>query len=88
MYRVSMSHLESAVKILNEVAGRPVAAWENGKANIGNFHIYVDQCGYALHCTMNEGGGVHIHVSGRTKRELLDIVRGMIAGVLIGQGDN
>jgi hypothetical protein len=85
MQRIEMRHLESAVKTLNELAGRPVVAWADGKGQIGNFHIYRDQCGYALHSICNEGGGVHSHASGRTKRELNDIIRGMIAGVLIGK---
>ena len=86
MQRIEMRHLESVVKTLNETAGRPVTAWSDGKANIGNFHVYGDQCGYGLHETCNEFGGIHSHCSGRTKRELYDIVRGMIAGVLIGKG--
>lgn len=85
MNRIEMRHLESAVKTLNETAARPVTPWADGHANIGNFHIYSDACGYALHVTMNAGGGVHNHASGCTKRELYDIIRAMTAGVLIGQ---
>lgn len=85
MQRIEMRHLESAVKTLNELAGRPTSAWADGKAQIGNFHIYCANGAYGLHCIFNAGGGVTTSVGLTTKRGLNDIIRGMIAGVLIGK---
>jgi hypothetical protein len=85
MQRIEMRHLESAVKTLNDLTGRPQMAWVDGKAQIGNFHIYGANGGYGLHCIMNESGGVHTIVGLSTKRELNDIIRGMISGVMLGK---
>jgi hypothetical protein len=75
-----MKQLEASVKRLNQVLGRPEQAWSDGKANIGNYHVYGDQCGYALHCIMNEGGGVHSFFYGSTMRELDGKIQAMIQG--------
>jgi hypothetical protein len=55
MQRIEMRHLESAVKTLNDLTGRPQSAWADGKAQIGNFYIYAANGGYGLHCIANEG---------------------------------
>ena len=86
MRRIEMRHLKSAVKTLNDVAGRPQSAWVEGKAQIGNFHLYYVNGVYGLHCILNDIGGVRIVAGPTTKRELNDIICGMIAGVLIGKG--
>lgn len=85
MQRIEMRHLEASVKTLNEMAGASLTAWADGKGQIGNYHVYGDQCGYCLHMTMNEGGGVHTIIGYSTKRELNNCVRAMIAGIILGK---
>lgn len=85
MRPMTMKQLEQSVNTLNEVAGRPTMAWVDGKAKVGNFHVYGAYGSYGLHCICTEGGGVTQAVGLSTKRQLNDIVRGMIAGVLIGR---
>lgn len=87
MNRITAKQVESNIATLNDLLGRPDCSWKDGKAQVGHYQLYGDQCGYALHCIMNESGGVHSHGYGMTKREVLLFVKGMIAGVLQGKAN-
>lgn len=64
--RITQKELKSKVDELNEVLGRPEAAWVRKpdadlRASVGNLHIYKTHFGYELHEMVSESGAVRQH---------------------------
>lgn len=74
--RTTTRDVERHIREMNAAMGRPVDAWGDDSANIGNYHLYGANGCYSLHLTMNDGGGVHSIMTG-TLREVDMFVRGM-----------
>ena len=69
MTRTTQKELEGLVNRLNRVTGNPEKPWDNGKSNIGNYHLDYAYGGVKLVQTMNEGGGIRTITLGyETKR--------------------
>lgn len=91
MNKITLSMLKDKIDYLNEITNSPRLPYEiidegvktRLKANIGNFHLYQAYNAYGLHRMVNEGGGVSdSYVNGlHTKRELLDRLSALIAGI-------
>jgi hypothetical protein len=90
--RVTNAMLESAVKRLNELAGKPVEPWtrKDGKlrANIGNYNLYGAYGSTGLHQMTTEGGGVREIFGLTTKRELLEKINAFMTGMESKAGKN
>jgi hypothetical protein len=84
--RISMKHLETKAEQINKLLDKPTECYtrsEDGtyKANIGCYHIYADQCGFALHLMANENGGIHRIFVGQTKKILLGKMDAFVEGI-------
>ena len=83
MQRITEKHLQSVVDRLNTITGSPMKPYIDGKAQIGNYHLFHAYGGVCLHRMHNEGGGVSSplstgHVS---KRELAGLLDAFIRGI-------
>ena len=83
--RISIKDLRILVDRLNHVTGSPMQPWENGKANIGNYHLYEAYGSIGLHRMFNEGGGVTTVFHLGTKRELYLQMHSFLAGLQEGK---
>lgn len=84
--RITEKQLDALCEHLNTTLKRPLKPWVrddqgNLKAQIGNIHVYMCLGVCALHEMANEGGGVRVIVSGRTKRDCFDQVHAYLRGV-------
>lgn len=81
--RITEGFLQAQVDSINEMCGTPKTSYTDGKANIGNFHLYFAYGGVTLHQTLKEGGAVRdIFGAGcMTKRELSERLYGFMAGL-------
>jgi len=90
--RVTQKMLENKADYLNEIMGRPKAAYtvstegdkKRFKANKGHYHISYAYGGACLHEMATDGGGVRCPVGNyhRPKRELLEAMDNFIEGVM------
>jgi hypothetical protein len=60
----TVKQLEQMVSYLNQITKQPEKSFENGKWNIGNFHISHDIGGFGLIQVANEFGGVRSFLNG------------------------
>ena len=83
MGRVTEAFLRAQVTRINEMCGTPMTSWSDGKANIGNFHLYFAYGGVSLHQMVTTGGGVNdvFRCGCMTKRELSDRMDAFISGL-------
>ena len=82
MYRITKKMLENRVMHLNELTNNPTRIWENGQANVGNYHLDNAYGGYTLYRNMNIDGGVtNIFESGYVSmRVLFDLIGAFMEG--------
>lgn len=83
MNTITKRFLQAQVDRLNRITGSPLLPYENGKANIGCYHLSGAYGGHALHRMENDGGGVSdVFRSGHIpKRELSDRISAFINGI-------
>jgi hypothetical protein len=87
MNRITQSQLQGKIDLLNELTGNPLQQYSlvDGKyrSQIGNYHLSMQNGGYALYRTVNEGGGINdIFSRGHgTKRELHERICAYILGI-------
>ncbi|NRA81672.1 MAG: hypothetical protein HRU18_26025 [Pseudoalteromonas sp.] len=81
--RITDKMLQSRIDYLNELANTPKQTYINGKAQIGNYHLYGAYGGVNVHKIVNEGGGVTTPIcyGVTTKRELLEKLNSYIDGI-------
>jgi len=85
--RITYKMLQTMADKLNHQTKSPIDPWTKGedgrtRANIGNYHISAAYGGYALHRTMNEGGGIRDITGGyRTPAELAGLIRAYSEGL-------
>jgi hypothetical protein len=82
--RVTEKDLRVLVDQINGLTGNPLQAWSEGKANVGNYHLYGANGGISLHQTMNCGGGVHTILGNSTKREMRMQLYAFLHGIRTG----
>lgn len=85
--RVSRKDLDLLVEQINKFKCVPNTVWENGKANIGVYHIYSANGGYNLHVICNNGGGIHSLMWGQTKAELYYQIKAFLLGLHSAMAD-
>ena len=85
MGRITEKDLKHLIDRLNEVTKSPAKPWENGAANIGNYHLYFAYGSTAVHQMMTKGGGVRQIVGLGTKRETYEKLNTLLSGIEIGQ---
>lgn len=79
MERITESHLNNQLHLLNENTGNPVEQWnENRKMNVNHYTIDYSYGGCKLVQIVNESGGQREVTNYRlTKRELYYVLHGM-----------
>lgn len=92
MNQITQKMLQGKIELLNELTGNPLKSYVlvDGKpsAKIGNYHLSMQNGGYALYRIVNEGGGINdIFSRGHgTKRELYERICAYISGIESTQG--
>ena len=87
---ISVQHLESKIRLLNENTGNPVEPYtvtkplELPKHNVGHYCLVQQYGCFALHQIANEQGAEHDIFYGATKRELYKQISAMIDGFGLG----
>jgi len=81
MARTTEKDLNYLIGILNNALGAPSQTWVNGKAQIGNYHLYRTQGLWSVHVVMNTSGGVHTARSATSPRELRTWLEGAVWGI-------
>jgi hypothetical protein len=86
MKRITRVDLDNAIDALNAAAGTPAQPYtrEVGRlvSQVGNYHVASAYGGFALHQMANEAGGIRDIFNGYySKRELLHLIRAMLAGM-------
>lgn len=83
MNRITEKQLKALVDRINEATGSPMLPYENGKAQVGNYHLSFAYGGVNLERMHNEGGGVScpLGLGHRPKRELWDQMHAFLAGI-------
>lgn len=81
--RITNKHLETLANRLNVMTNSPTAYWDDGKCNVGHFHISYAYSGACLVRTVNDGGGVTCPIgSGHvSKRECYEQMYAFIRGI-------
>ncbi len=83
---ISAKHLESKIRILNEVTNNPVEPYsELLKSNVGHYHLYQAYGCFYLNQIVNEHGAENDIFYAVTKRELYKQISAMIDGIRIGK---
>ena len=77
---VSMKQLESLAAQINTAHGGPEAAYIEGKAQPGHYHINAWHRCYMLSRMCNESGGVSTILSSATKAGLYDKMQSYLTG--------
>jgi len=85
MNTIKQKDLEVLVNIINIKTGSPLKPYENGKSNVGNYHLSGAYGGWSLIRMLNEGGGVsEVFSSGHVpKRDLYNRMSSFIDGLNI-----
>ena len=83
MSRITNKDLERLALQINEATNSPKVCWENGKANVGCYHISGAYSGVSLHRVCNEGGGIStVLATGYIpKRELFHEMTAFLRGI-------
>jgi hypothetical protein len=87
MKQITKKMLQGKIDLLNELTGNPLQQYSlvDGKyrSQIGNYHLSMENGGYALYRIVNEGGGINdIFSRGHgTKRELYERICAYILGI-------
>ena len=81
--RILKSDLEYLVSRLNAATGRPQQPYENGVANIGNYHLSWAYGGVKLHEMVTDGGGIRnvLGIGYETKRKCYEAIQHFLRGV-------
>lgn len=69
--RITQSDLQSVVDRFNSVTNSPMQPWEDGKAQIGNYHLSGAYGGVGLHRMFNKNGGIQDIFGGHMSRREL-----------------
>ena len=87
--RTTEKALQSKIDQLNKITGNPLKPYSYNegtiKGNVGNYCLNGVYGGWNLVQIVNEGGGIHSLLFGRTKSELYSRIESLIMGVLIGK---
>lgn len=86
--RITRGHLQAAVDRINRIMNRPAQYMaEDGKTNIGHFHLSQAYGGYCLCVTTNEMGAEgHVVSMGHIPaRDLLNRMQAFISGIEYGK---
>ena len=87
--RISEKAIQAKIDHLNKITGNPPTTYRyvggTMKGNVGNYCLNGVYGGWNLVQIVNEGGGIHSLLFGRTKSELYSRIESLIMGVLIGK---
>jgi hypothetical protein len=81
MSRITDKDLNNLVARINQALGKPEEYYKDGKAQVGNYHIYSAYNSVSLVCTINESGGVVTIFGLTTKRELYTQMSAFLSGI-------
>lgn len=87
MKTITEKQLEIIVRRINEVTGSPLETYVDGKAQMGNYHLYFRNGGVGLDRIQNDGAGT-VDVLGcgtTTKRDLIDRMHAYLKGLADGR---
>ena len=85
--RITEAFLNAQIKSLNKLTDSPTQCYQNGAAQIGNYHLYQAYGAYQLHRFTSIGGGIEdvFRAGFMSKRELSENISAFMTGYSAGK---